>query len=97
LGPDSIRDKNDPISDEEQSKFHSCTEFEDDLTNMEIKKEDARPIPHDIVNESQRKEDPEGIKIESIKVEINEIGTSSSKRSKSIHHDGRDPTIGGSN
>jgi hypothetical protein len=91
LEPDSIRDKNDPNSDEEQSKFHSCTEFDDDLTSVEIDKRGiAQSTPHDKVNTS--KPDPEGIKIEIVQVEINEIGTSLSERSKWIHHDGRDST-----
>jgi Zinc knuckle len=75
LGPDSICDKNDPKSDEEQSEFQSCTEFEDDLTKVEIdKREIARSIPHDKVNTN--KPDPEGIKIETVDVEIDRIGIS---------------------
>jgi hypothetical protein len=46
LEPDSICDKNDPKSDEEQSEFHSCTEFDDDLTNVDTdEREIARLTP----------------------------------------------------
>jgi hypothetical protein len=88
LEPDSICDKNDPNSDEEHSEFHSCTEFDDDLTNVEIdKREIARLTPHDKVNTS--KPDPEGIKIE-----IKRVRASSTEGNELVHHDGRKPPTG---